>query len=112
MTTALLVFYSRLSRVRLERILRSQGIEVYLISGRASDATKRVRRHPADVVVIDKDAADISVTQAVRYIAQTFPCSLIFTASATHRRAEVYRKGRHVGTVNLGEISHFAAGAA
>ena len=93
MTTALLVFYSRLSRVRLERILRSQGIEVYLISGRAYDATERVRRHQADFVVIDKDVADISVTQAVRYIAQTFPCNPIFTASANHQRAEVYRRG-------------------
>ena len=112
MTTALLVFYSRLSCVRLERILRSQGIEVYLISGRASNATETVRRHPADVVVIDKDVADISVTQAVRYIAQTFPCSPIFTASANHQRVEVYRKGRRVGTVALGEILNCAAGAA
>ncbi len=112
MTTALLVFYSGLSRDRLGRILRCQGIEVYLISGRAPDATERVRRHPADLVVIDKDVADISVTQALRYIAQTFPCSPIFTASATHQRAEVYRKGRRVGTVNLREILHYAASAA
>ncbi len=111
MTTALLVFYSRLSRDRLERILRSQGIEVYLISGRAPDATESVRRDPADMVDMDKDVADISVTQAVRHIAQILPLSAIFTASANHQRAEVYRKGRHVGMVNLGEILHFAAGA-
>ncbi len=104
MTTALLVFYSRLSRDRLERILRSQGIEVYLISGRAPDAAETVRRHPADVVVIDKDVADISVTQAVRHIAQILPRSPIFTASANHQRAEVYRKGRHVGNQLLVEL--------
>ncbi len=111
MTTALLVFYSRLSRDRLERILRGQGMEVYLISGRGPDATETIRMHPADVVVIDKDVADISVTQAVRHIAQILPLSPIFTASADHQRAEVYRKGRQVGTVNLGEILHFEAGA-
>ena len=110
MTTALLVFYSRFSRNRLEHSLRSQGIEVYLISGRAPDATEIIRRHPADVVVIDKDVADISVTQAVRHIAQILPRKPILTASANHQRAEIYRKGRHVGTVNLGEISHFAPG--
>ncbi len=108
MTTALLVFYSRLSRDRLERILRSQGIEVYPISGRAPDATETVRRHPADVVVIDKDVADISVTQAVRHIAQILPRRPIFTASTNNQKAEVFRKGRRIGTVNLGEIAHFA----
>ena len=111
MTTALLVFYSTHNRDRLESILRNQGIELYLISGRLPDATETVRRHPADLVVIDKDVADISVTQAVRHIAQILPHSPIFTASANHQRAEVYRKGRHVGTVSLGEILHFAAGA-
>ena len=112
MTTALLVCYSKHSRDRLESILRNQGIEVYLISGRLSNATETVRRHPADLVVIDKDVADISVTQAVRHIAQILPRSPIFTVSASHQRAEVYRKGRHVGTVNVGEILHFAAGSA
>ncbi len=64
------------------------------------------------MVVIDKDVADISVIQAVRHITQISPLRPIFTASVNHQRAEVYRKGRHVGTVNLGEILHFAAGAA
>ena len=89
MTTALLVFYSRHSRDRLESILRNQGIEVYLISGRSPDATESVRRHPADLVVIDKGVADISVTQAVRHIAQILPHSPIFTASANHQSSEV-----------------------
>ena len=111
MPTALLVYYSRFSRDRLEHILRCQGMEVYPISGRAPDATERVRGHPTDVVVIDKDVTDISVTQAVRRIAQILPRGPVFTASANYQRAEVYRKGRHVGTVNLGEILHFAAGA-
>ena len=111
MTTALLVYYSELSRDRLERLLWNQGIEVYLISGRAPVAAESARRHPADVVVIDKDATDISVTQAVRQMAQILPRSLIFTAGANRPTAEVYRKGRCIGTVNLGEILHFAGGA-
>ena len=111
MTTALLVYYSKLSRDYLERMLRSQGIEVYLIPGRAPDATENARMHPADVVVIDKNATDISVTQAARQMAQILPESLIFTAAANRPRAEVYRKGRRVGTVNLEEILHFAASA-
>ena len=111
MTTAVLVYYSRLSRDRLQHMLRSQGIEVYLISGRAPDATETARRHPADVVVIDKDAADISITQAVRQITQILPWSLIFTAAANRPTAEVYRKGRRIGTVNPGEILQFVAGA-
>ena len=105
------MFYSGLNRDRLERMLGSQGIEVYLISERAPDATETVRKHPAAVVVIDKDVADISVTQAVRHIAQILPRSPIFTASANHQRAEVYCKGQRVGTVNLEEILHCAAGA-
>ena len=111
MTTALLVYYSMPSRDRLERVLRCQGIDVNPISGRASDATETVRKHPADVVVIDKDTADISVTQAVRQIAQTLPRSLIFTADANHQRAEVYFKGRLAGAVDLREIVHFSASA-
>ena len=111
MTKALLVYYSSLSRDRLELILRSQGIEVYLIPGRAPNATEALRRHPADVVVIDKNAADISVTQAVRQIAGILPRSLIFAAAGDHDGVEVYYKGRRIGTVNLGEILHFAAGA-
>ena len=107
MTTALLVFYSQVSRDRLERILRAQGFEVYLISGKAPDATETVRRHPADVVVIDGDVADISVTQAVRHIAQILPCRPIFTASTNNQKAGVFRNGRRIGTVNLGEIGHF-----
>ena len=62
MTTALLVYYSRLSRDRLQHELRRQGIEVYPISGRAPDAAEVARVHPADVVVVDRDVTDISVT--------------------------------------------------
>ena len=107
---ALLVYDSRLSRDRLECMLRNQRIEVFVISGRAPDATETARSLPADMVVIDKDTADISVTQAVRHIAQILPRRLIFTAAANQPRAEVYRKGRRVGTVNIGEILHFTAG--
>ena len=108
MTTALLVYYSRLSRNRMVDMLGSQGIEVYPIAGRLPNATETVRKHPEDVVVIDRDAADISVTQAVRQIAQILPWSLIFTAGTNNQKAEVYRQGRRIGTVNLEEIVHFA----
>ena len=111
MTNALLVYYSRISRDSLERILRSQGFEVNLISGRAHDATQTVRRQSAEVVVIDKDAPDISVAQAVRQIAQILPRSLIFTAAANQEGAEVYRQSRRVGTVSLGKILEFTDGA-
>ena len=110
MTNAILVYYSRVSRDWLKRMLRSHGIEVYPISGRAPNATETVRKYPANVVVIDRDVADISVTQAVRQIAQILPQSLIFTATTNDQRAEVYRNGRRIGSVNLGEILHFAAG--
>ena len=109
MTTALLVYYSRRSLQCLERMLGGQGIEVYPISGRAPDSTEAVRNNPADVVIIDKDATDISITQAVRHIAQILPRCLIFTASAKQQTAEVYRGGWRVGTVIAGEILKHAA---
>jgi len=112
MTTLLLIYYSRLNRDGLADMLRSQGIEVYPIWGRLPNATEIVRKHPARVVVIDRDSADISVTQAVRQIAQILPCSLIFTAAINNQKAEVYRKGRRIGTVNLEEIVSFAVGVA
>ncbi|PKB79546.1 MAG: hypothetical protein BZY88_12640 [SAR202 cluster bacterium Io17-Chloro-G9] len=109
MTNAILVYYSMVSRNCLKRMLRSHGIEVYPISGRAPNATETVRKYPTNVVVIDRDVADISVTQAVRQIAQILPQSLIFTATANDQRAEVYRNGRRIGSVNVEEILHFAA---
>ena len=104
LTSALLVYYSEFSRDRLEFELRSRGVKVHAISGRAEDAVDSVRTHPADVVVIDKDAADISITQAVRQIAHILPRSLIFTAGASPQDVDVYHKGYRVGTVDLEDI--------
>ncbi len=111
MRTALLVYYSRHSRKRLERRLQSQGIEVYPVSGRAPDAAETVRKNPANVVVIDMDAADISISQAVRQVSQILPQSLIFTLGANHQKVGVYRKGRRIGAVDVDEILPSAASA-
>ena len=104
MTTALLVYYSTINRDRLEYVLRSQGIDVYLISGRDSNATDSARRHPADVVVIDKDVTDISLNQAVRQIAQLMPKRLIYAVGVNHERVDVFRYGHRIGRVDLREI--------
>lgn len=110
MRTALLVYYSRLSRKRLERRLQTQGIDVYPVSGRAPDAAEIVRKNPADVVVIDMDAADISITQAARRVSQILPESLVFTSSTNHQRVGVYRKGRHIGAADFEDILPMVAG--
>ncbi len=104
MTTALLVYYNLMNRDRLERSLRSQGIEVYSISGRDPNAKDSARRHPADIVVIDSGANDISLNQAVRQIARLMPKSLIYSVGLDHRRVGVFRNGRRIGTVDLNEI--------
>ncbi len=108
MITALLVYYSKLSRDLLAHMLGSQGIEVDLVG---PDAVENVRKHRGHMVVIDKEAADISVTQAVRRISQILPRSLIFIVSPNRPRAEVYRKGRWAGTVDPWEILKFSARA-
>lgn len=104
MTSAIIVYYSKHCRDRLETVLVNQGIEVNSISGRSPNATNTLRLHPAELVVIDKDSADISVTQAVRRIAQISPTSWIITAGASNPKSEVYRNGSRIGVVDLKEI--------
>ena len=105
----LLVYYSTRSRDRLEAMLRSQCAEVYAVSGRAHDAAGRVRRHPVDLAVIDKDVGDISVSQAARWMGQILPSVLVFAVGRDRQGVEVYRNGRRVGTIGFHEIAHFAA---
>ena len=104
MTTALLVYYSIMDRDRLESLLRSQGIDVCSISGRDSNATDSARRHPADVVVIDSNADDISIKQSVRQIAQLMPECLVYLVGIDHEKVGVFRNGRRIGTVDFDEI--------
>ena len=103
------MYYSKVSRDRLKRMLGSHGIEVSPISGRAPNATETLRKYPANLVIVDRDVADISVTQAVRQIVQILPQSLIFTATAKDQTADVYRNGRRIGSVTFGEFLLFVA---
>ena len=107
--SALLVYYSPRSRDRLEAMLRSQGAEVYAVSGRALDATEQVRRHPEHLAVIDKDVTDISVSQAVRRMGQILPSTLVFAVGSDRQVVEVYLNGRQVGAIDFHEIAHFAS---
>ena len=97
--TAIVLYYSPASREHLEAILRSHGVEVYPIAGRAPHALEEIRRHPAKVVVIDCEPHDISISQAVRQVGRTLPDSLILTACAGRREVEVYRAGRREAAV-------------
>ena len=105
--SVLLVYYSTRSRDRLEAMLRSQGAEVCAIFGRELDAAERVRTHPEDVIVIDKDVTDISVSQAARRMGQILPSTLVFAVGSDLQVVEVYKRGRRVGTIDFHEIAHF-----
>ena len=107
--SVLLVYYSTRSRDRLEVMLRSQGAEVYAVSGRAPDATEQVRRHPEDLAVIDKDVTDISVSQAARRMGQILPATLVFAVGSGRQVVEVYKNGRQIGVIDSREIGHFAS---
>lgn len=106
--SVLLVYYSTRSRDRLEAMLRSQGAEVYAVSGRDLDAADRVRRHPEEVAVIDKNVTDISVSQAARRLGQILPSTLVFAVGIDRQVVDVYKGGRRVGAIDIHEIAHFA----
>ena len=97
--SAMVLYYSPASRDYLEVILRTRGVEVYPIAGRAPHALEEIRRHPAKVVVIDCEPHDISISQAVRQVGRTLPDSLIITACAGRPTADVYQSGRQVAAV-------------
>jgi len=107
--SVLLVYYSARSRDRLETMLRSQGAEVYAVPGRALDAAERVRRHPKDLAVVDKDVTDISVSQATRRVGQILPSTLVFAVGGDRQTVEVYKNGRQIGAIGSDEIAHFAS---
>lgn len=107
--TVLLVYYSNRSRDRLEAMLRGQGTEVYSVCGRALDAAKQVRAHPKDIAVIDKDATDISVSQAARRIGEILPSTMVFAVGSDRQAVEVYKDGRWVGAIEFHEVAHFAS---
>ena len=93
-----------MDRDRLENLLRSQEIDVCSISGRDSDATDSARRHPADIVVIDNNADDISIKQTVRQIAQLMPKSLVYAVGIDHEKVGVFQNGHRINTVSFREI--------
>ena len=92
----LLVYYSPDAQQRLEATLLAQHFEVYSIDGRAPDAIAAVREHPAGVVVIDRSAKDVSVTQAVRQIGQILMGCLVVTMYPGHPMVDIYQSGRRI----------------
>ncbi len=102
MTTAkagsvILIHYSQDSRRLLEARLRRLGLSIHLVDGRAPDALLSVRTLPDKaVVVIDRSAQDISLSQAVRQVSQVLPQSLVLTASPQGGRVDVYWNGQRV----------------
>ena len=95
--TAIVLYYSPAGRDHLETVLRGQGVGAYSIAGRAPHALEEIRRHPAKVVIVDRDPDDISVRQAVRQVGRALPDSLVVMAGIGRPSAEVYREGRQVG---------------
>lgn len=93
----LLVYYSPDARQRIEEMLRSQRLEVYRIDGRAADAVDTVRCHPAEVVVMDYGAGDVSVGQAVRQVGQILPRSLVVAVHPSRAGVDIYRGGHRIG---------------
>lgn len=93
----LLVYYSGSGRERIEAILRDQRLEVYLIDGRAADAADMLRDHPAKVVVMDHNADDISVGQAVRQVGQILPLSLVIAVHPGRSEVDMYWAGHRIG---------------
>jgi len=60
----LLLYYSDRSRDRIASEVLMQGFGVNSVSARTEDAIERVRMSDVEVVVVDKDAGDISVSPA------------------------------------------------
>ena len=104
---ALIVYYGPVAREYLEALLGDQGLQAQYVAGREANAGALIEQHPAELVVIDADAGDISTIQAVRQIGRLLPNSLVFKV---HRcsKASVYRAGRQVGEVENSCITHFA----
>ncbi len=94
----LLVYYSPEARQRMQAALHGQSLlEVYPIDGRSPEATDAVGKHPAEVVVIDYGADDLSVSQAVRQVGQVLPRSLVVAVYPGRNRVDVYRGGHRIG---------------
>ena len=104
---ALLIYYSSAGREHVESLLQRHGLRPHSVDGRAGDAAEEIRRHPAELVAIDSESQDISITQAVRQIGRLLPRSLVFTVHHGPKAA-VYRAGRLVGQVENSCIAHFA----
>ena len=94
---ALLVYYSSDARHRLESALHAQRWDVWVVSGRASDATDAIRMHPADVVVVDGTAKDVNITLAVQHISRTVLHSAVISVRPDLQTVDVYRGGHRVG---------------
>jgi hypothetical protein len=92
----LLVYYSASARQCLETALRRWCREVFALDGRASDATDSLRSHPAEVVVIDQGAGDVSINQAVRQVGMILPGSLVLTVAQDGQEVQVYLGGRRI----------------
>ena len=95
--TVLLLYYGAGARERLEAALVAQNLEVYAIDGRSEDAITFVREHPSPIVVMDRGATDVSVTQAVRQLGQILPESVVLTVYPRFGAVDVYRSGHRVG---------------
>ncbi len=92
----LLVYYSASACQSLEVALRRWCREVFALDGRASDAADLLRRHPAEVVVIEQGAGDVSINQAVRQVGMMLPGSLVLTVPPDGQEVQVYLGGRRI----------------
>jgi AmiR/NasT family two-component response regulator len=108
MAPTVLVYYSPAGRDRLEAVLDGQDIRVYPVAGRAPHAVEEIRRHPAEMVVVDADTDDISLNQAVHQLGRLLPMSLVFVVSPGREAADVYRGGHRVGVAESSDIRGFA----
>ncbi|GEM_PF-5819239 len=94
----LVVYYSPEGQKRLESFLQAlPGVEVFFVNGRVAEAVEAIGKHPAEVVVIDQGAEDISVGQAVRQVGQVLPRSLVVTVQPLGQKVHVYRGGHLIG---------------
>lgn len=92
----LLVYYSASARQHLETVLRERCREVYALNGREADAAELLRRHPAEVVVIDQGVGDVSINQAVRQVGMMLPASVVLAVPSDGQEVQVYLGGRRI----------------
>ena len=92
-----LMYYSPKGRQSLEAVLHRHNLKVFSVDGRAADAVDMLRKHPAEVVVVDHGADDVSLSQAIRQVCQILPGSLVVAAYPNREEVGIYQGGRRIG---------------